>query len=495
MTTARPRAAGTGTDRPTSPGAALAVLCLAGLSFALAQTAIAPALAELGRSLHHSTADVTWVITAYFISAAVYTPVLGRLGDLWGKRRVLVWTLVLFSIGSAVSALAPSLTLVILGRVLQGAGGGIFPLAFGLVRDVMPRERVAGALGTVSALTGAGAGLGLLLGGVVSDAFGFRFVFWAGAVPALVSAFLVKRVLSGDEVRAKGTVDVLGAGALAFGLALPLLALSQGSRWGWAQPSTLGLVLLGVLSMAAFARRSLRVRSPLVDLHLLGQPVVLRTNVATLLVGVALYVPFLVTPAIAQAPTSTGYGLGLDGTGAGLLLVPGCLLGLGAGPLTGLLVRRFGSKVPMAVGALISAVGLAAMAVEHNSVGSLLILGSITALGTSLSFSAMPNLIIEAVPPDQTGQSTGINSVVRTVGVAVGSQITAVLLSTLVTDGTDLPTQAALAAAFLVGAGAAVAACAVTLRIPSRGEDSQDVLSYIGAASPLAEPALPGEHR
>jgi MFS family permease len=255
------------------------------------------------------------------------------------------------------------------------------------------------------------------------------------------------------------------------------------------------LAVIGICSLVAFAMRSRRTPSPLVNLTLLAEPVLLRTNLATFLVGVVLYVPFLLLPAIAQAPRSTGYGLGWDATGAGLLLVPGCFIGLGAGTLTGVLVRRFGSKVPMALGAGIAAAGLALLAVAHGSVPELLALGTLTSLGTSLSFSSMPNLIIEAVSPDQTGESTGVNSVVRTVGAAVGSQITAVLLASLLLPGTLEPSETALRSAFLIGSLAALGALLVALWIPARGGDEQDLLTYIGSASSLPEPALPGEHR
>lgn len=474
---------------------AMGVLCLAGLSFALAQTAIAPALDGMASSLHTSRGDVTWVLTAYFISAAVLTPVFGRLGDLYGKRPMLFLVLVLFSVGSAISALAPNLALLVAGRVVQGAGGGIFPLVFGLVRDVLPRERVPGGLGTISALTGVGAGCGLLLGGAISDSLGYPFVFWIGAVPALLASVLILRVVPDNGVRATGSVDVLGALGLAFALALPLLALSRGSQWGWASTRTVALVVIGGVSLLAFMLRSRRVDSPLVNLRLLAQPVVLRTNLATFLVGMVLYIPFLLVPAIAQAPRSTGYGLGWDATGAGLLLLPGCFVGMAAGTVMGLLVRRFGSKTPMAMGAAVAAVGMTAMAFAHSSVTALLLLGALTALGTSLSFSAMPNLIIEAVAPDQTGESNGVNSVVRIIGAAVGSQITAVLLANLLQKGTLLPSETALTVAFLMGAGAALAAMVVALWIPARGGDEQDLLSYIGSASALPEPALSGEHR
>jgi MFS family permease len=471
----------------------MGVLCLAGLSFALAQTAIAPALDGMARSLHHSRGDVAWVLTAYFLSSSVLTPVFGRLGDLLGKRRVLVASLLLFSLGSALSALAPTLGLVLVGRVVQGAGGGIFPLAFGLVRDVVRPERVAGGLGTISALTGVGAGFGLLLGGAISDQLGWAFVFWLGAVPALVAAALIRRVVPDNGVRASGSVDGRGAVGLAMGLALPLLALSRGSQWGWVSPRVLLLAGVGAAAVAWFVRHARRSPSPLVDLRLLGRPVLLRTNLATFLVGVVLYVPFLLLPAIAQAPRSTGYGLGWDATRAGLLLVPGCFIGLAAGTITGRLVRRFGSRVPMGLGAGIAAAGLTGLALAHESVPALLLLGTVTSLGTSLSFSAMPNLIIEAVPPDQTGESTGVNSVVRTVGAAVGSQVTAVLLATLVEGSSTQPSGAALTAGFLVGAGASLAALLVTLWIPARGGDQQNMLSYIGSASSLAEPALSRE--
>jgi MFS family permease len=322
-------------------------------------------------------------------------------------------------------------------------------------------------VGTLSALAGVGAGAGLVMGGVVSDAFGYRFVFVAGAVPALVAALIAHRVLPASTVRAEGRVDVVGAVGLAVGLALPLLAMTQTVRWGWLSWQTAAMLGAGAAVLALFVVHTRRSADPLIDLTTLARPLVRRTNAATLLTSVAMYTPFLLIPTIAQAPTSRGYGLGLTATVAGLLLVPGALVSLGSGPLTGYCVRRWGTRLPLLLGAALQTSGLVGLALAHGSVRTILLLAPVASFGTGLAFAAMPNLIFDAVEPEQTGQSTGVNAVVRTIGVALGAQLTAVLLSGL-TTAAGTPRDAAIRVAFLVGGTASLLGGVVALRLPGR---------------------------
>jgi EmrB/QacA subfamily drug resistance transporter len=449
------------------PLRSLLILSLAALAFALAQTTLIPALTELARELDTDAGGVAWTVTGYLLSAAVCTPIFGRLGDMFGKRRLLVVALAIFGAGSVVSALGTSLEVVVAGRFLQGAGGGIFPLCFGIIRDEFPREKVGSSIGLISATFGIGGGAGLILGGVITDNASYHWIFWLGAISATVAAIATWIFVPESPVRTPGRVDVRGALVLALGLTAPLLAITRANEWGWGDTRTLALFAAGVAILAGWVALQRRTPQPLVDIEMLRAPTVLMTNIATLLVGFGMFGSFILIPQLAESPASTGYGFGLDATGAGLLMAPGALVMLVAGPLSGVLGTRFGSRLPLALGAIITSAGLTLMALAHGTQGEMLAWNVVMSIGIGLAFAAMPNLIVEAVPPEETGQATGVNTLVRSVGASLGSQVSAAVLAGSVVAG-GLPTNAGYTDAFLVGAGVAFAAAITAFLIPSR---------------------------
>jgi EmrB/QacA subfamily drug resistance transporter len=473
------------------PMRSLFILSLSALAFALAQTTLIPALTELAKSLHTDASGVAWTITGYLLSAAVCTPVFGRLGDMFGKRRFLVVALGLFAAGSVVSALGTGLEVVVLGRILQGAGGGIFPLCFGIIRDEFPRERVASSIGLISATFGIGGGAGLILGGVITDHASYHYIFWLGAVTAVLAAIATELFIPESPVRTPGRVDVRGALVLAVGLAAPLLAISRANEWGWGSARTLGLFAFGLVVLAGWVVLQRRTKEPLVDIETLTKPPVLMTNIATLLVGFGMFGSFILIPQLAEAPTSTAYGFGSSATEAGLLMVPGSLTMLLAGPFSGVLGNRFGSKIPLAVGGLVSAIGLLLLGVAHESQAEVLVFALIMFTGIGLAFAAMPNLIVDAVPQHQTGEATGFNALVRSVGSSLGSQVSASILAGSIVAG-GLPSDDSFKTAFVLSAAVALVAAAMALLIPmgrGRGGEHLSVAEEVGAAGPLGEPA------
>jgi EmrB/QacA subfamily drug resistance transporter len=456
-------------DRP-HPMRSLLILSVAALAFALAQTTLIPALGELAGELHTDASGVAWTLTAYLLSAAVCTPVFGRLGDMFGKRRLLVISLGVFAAGSVVAALAHSLGLLVAGRVLQGAGGGIFPLCFAIIRDEFPREKVSSSIGLISATFGIGGGAGLIIGGTLVDGASYHWIFWLGAAMAVVAAVLTQILIPESPNRQPGRIDVRGAVVLAIGLVLPLLAIARANDWGWGSPRTLAMIAAGVVILAGWVALQRRTEQPLADVELLARPPVLMTNLATLLVGFGMFGSFILIPQLAEAPTSTGYGFGLSATGAGLLMLPGALVMLVAGPFAGVLVRRFGGRVPLSLGAAVSAAGLALMAVEHGSQAAMLAWNVVLSIGIGLAFAAMPNLIFDAVPQSETGEATGFNTLVRSVGASLGSQIAAAILTGSVIAGTVLPSDAGYTTAFAISAGVATIAALVAVMIPRTGD-------------------------
>ncbi|HET7572611.1 MAG TPA: MFS transporter [Gaiellaceae bacterium] len=470
----------------------LAILGVAGLAFALGQTTLVPALPELMRALHTDESGVTWTLTGYLVAAAVFTPLVGRLGDIFGKRRLLVVSLVAFGAGSAVSALSDDLWIVVAGRVVQGVGGGIFPLCFAIIRDEFPRERVGRAIGLMSAIVGIGGGLGLVVGGLIVDGASYHWIFWVGAIMAGGAAIATELLVPESPIRTPARLDVPGAVVLAVGLVLPLVAISQAHTLGWGSARTLGLIGGGLVVLALWVVLERRTREPLADIAALARPPVLITNLTTLLVGYGMFGSFILIPTLAQAPRSTGYGFGFDAAHAGLLLVPGSLGMLALGPLSGVLGSRVGNKVPLAIGGTVTAVGLALLAVAHGSQAEVIGFSILMSSGIGLAYAAMPNLIIEAVPPAQTGEATGFNALVRSVGSSLGSQVSATILAGSSVAG--VATDSGFTRAFAVSAVVAACAGAVAVAIPrSERRRRAAALGEIGAASPLGEPALAPE--
>jgi EmrB/QacA subfamily drug resistance transporter len=444
----------------------LVILLAGALAFAVAQTSLIPTLTALQEELGTDSSGVAWILTGYLLVAAVATPVAGRLGDMLGKRGMFVGSLAVFGLGSVVSALGHSIEIVVAGRLMQGVGGGILPLAIGIIRDELPADRVPGSIGLISATLGIGGGAGLVMGGTIVDHLPYQWIFWSAAIIAAPAAVAARLLVPESPVRTPGRVDLLGAAVLALGLTPLLYAIARANTWGWASGRTVGLLAAGVLLLAAFIALERRTSEPLVDFGALLRPPVLMTNVTTLLVGFGMFGSFMLIPQLAETPRTTGYGLGLDATEAGLVMLPGSLIMLFSGPLSGALGERLGFKVPLAAGALITAAGLLAIALEHSVEATVLAFNATIAVGYGLVLAAIPNLIVSAVPPTQTGEAIGINMLVRSVGGSLGIQVSAAVLAGSVTAASAAPSEGGYSWAFALTAGVAAVAGLVALAIP-----------------------------
>jgi EmrB/QacA subfamily drug resistance transporter len=466
-------------------GVTLAVLALGGLAYALLQSAVAPALPEIQRSLHSSESGVTWILTAYLLAASVATPLLGRLGDIHGKERVLVWVLAALAIGTALSALATSLPLMLAGRVIQGAAGGIFPLAFGIIRDEFPRDRVAGGLGLISAILGIGGGLGIVLAGVIVDQLSYHWLFWLPLVLVVVATVATAHFVPESPVKAPTRIAWGAAALLSAGLAAILLAVSEAVTWGWGSVRTLGLTAVGLLVLAAWVRVELDSRQPLVDMRIMRLRGVWTVNLAGFLLGFGMYGSFILLPQFVEQPASTGYGFGATVTQAGLFMLPSTVGMLVMGPMAGRLERAFGSKPPLIAGVLFASAAFVLLAVAHGADGDIYVASALLGIGIGLSFAAMANLIVVAVPADQTGVATGMNTIMRTIGGALGSQIIASILTANVIAASGLPAERGFTIAFWLGAGVLLIGVLASLAIPGRRQE-EPVLGPVVAAGEAA---------
>ena len=449
------------------PNVTLAVLSLAGIAFALLQSLVAPALTDIQHELHTTQSGVAWVLTAYLLSASVATPIVGRLGDMYGKEHVLMIVLGILAAGTLIAALADSIGMLVAGRVVQGVGGGIFPLAFAIIRDEFPREKVAGGIGLMSSLLGIGGGAGVVLAGVIIDRLSYHWLFWIPLVAVLVAMGLTHRFVPESPVKAPGRINWRAGFLMSAGLAAVLLAVSQADHWGWGSARLLGLLAAGLGLCAAWVAVELRSAVPLVDMRMMRIRGVWTTNLVAALFGVGMYSSFVLLPGLVQEPESTGYGFGASVTAAGLFLLPSTVAMVVIGQFAGRLDRRFGSRRALLAGSGFAIASYAMLALTHGERWEIYVASALLGIGIGLAFAAMANLIVQSVSQQQTGVATGMNTVMRTIGGAFGGQVVAsILASGTVTGGH--PSEHAYVVAFVLCAGALAAGLIAGLRIPRR---------------------------
>jgi EmrB/QacA subfamily drug resistance transporter len=453
----------------------LAILSLGGISYALLQSLVVPALPEFQQSLHASESAVGWMLTAFLLSASITTPIIGRLGDMYGKDRLLMIVLVTLGVGTLISAVASSLSLLLLGRVIQGVGAGVFPLAFSIVRDELPHERVPGALGLVSSLLGVGAGAGVVLAGIITQHLSYHWLFWFPLGLIAATTFLTWRYIPESPVKTPAEINYRAAALMTAGMSALLLGITETSTWGWGSPKTLGLLAAGVVIVLAWIREELRSREPLVDMRMMAIRGVWTTNLVAFLIGVGLYSAFILLPEYVQEPASTGYGFGASVTVAGLYLLPSTIAIIVLGQMAGILERRIGSRGSLIWGAVFALACYVLLVAARSQPIDIFVAATLLGIGIGLSFSAMANLIVENVPQEQTGVATGMNAVTRTLGGAFGGQVAATLLASNLGAG-GIPTDTGFALSFVMCLIALAAASAVALWVPRRGAFSETEL-------------------
>ncbi|MBM7438128.1 MFS transporter [Streptomyces sp. HB132] len=456
--------------KPTArAGGVITTLALAGTVAAVMQTLVTPLIAELPRILDTSSSNAAWVVTVTLLVAGVCVPVTGRLGDLLGKRRMLLACAVPLVVGSVVCALASSVVPMIVGRGLQGMGMGMVPLGIALLRDVVPAEKLSGSIALVSASMGIGGALGLPISAAVAEYTSWRVLFWGSAVLALMIAVLIRAFVPDIPAPAKGQrFDAPGAIGLAIGLVSLLLAISKGADWGWGSGTTLGLFAVAVLALGAWGFYELRTRDPLVDLRTTARPRVLLTNVSSILVGVGMYSFMLIAPQLLQFPEATGYGLGQSMLAAGLWMAPGGVMMMIVSPLGGKLINARGPKIALVLGALVISLGYGISLFLMGSAWGLMVVGIVINSGVGLAYGAMPALIMSSVPLSETAAANGFNTLMRSLGTTIGSAVIGVVLAqmTMNLGGYSLASEDGFRVGLMIGCGVALVAAAVAAFIP-----------------------------
>jgi EmrB/QacA subfamily drug resistance transporter len=449
------------------PGLLLAVLALAGGAFTMLQSLVVPALPTLQQELDTTPTGVTWIFTAYLLSASVATPIAGRLGDMFGKKRTLVVVLAAICGGTLLAALATTLPVLICARVIQGLGAAIFPLAFGIIRDQLPRERVVGGIALISGLLGIGGGFGIILAGPILAHLDYHWLFWIPLAVFVLTTVATVVIVPESPLRAPGSVDVAGATLLSLWLICLLLSISEAPTWGWLSARTLGLLGAAAVLAAVWVRAESRSSSPLVDMKMMTLRGVWTTNLAGFLLGFGMYSAFVLIPQFVQTPASSGYGFGSSVTQSGVFLIPSTIAMMFAGPLAGRLSLAFGSKLPLVLGSAITMLSFLVLAVAHSADWHIYLASLLLGIGIGFAFASMSNLIVEAVRRDQTSVATGMNAVMRTIGGAMGGQVAATILAaSLAANG--IPTEQGYVLSFTIMTAALGAGVVASIAVPGR---------------------------
>ena len=445
-----------------------AVLAVSVSSFALLQSLIVPVLSTIQEQYDTDQATVTWVLTGYLLSASIATPILGRVGDAVGKKKVLVATLTILAIGSLLAALAPSIGWLIAARVVQGLGGGVLPLSFGIIRDEF-RDRVTGALSVIASLTAVGFGFGIVIAGPIVDGLGYHWLFWLPMIVTAVAALAALVLVPESPARTPGGVPLLPAVPLAITLVALLLAVSQGNKWGWASPAVLGLLLTAVVVGGVWVRVETRVAVPMIDMRMMQLRGVWTTNVVAFFVGFSTFASFGFLPQLLQTPPSAGYGFGATISESGHLLLPSALASFLVGFTTARLISWVGARRVITTGTLISAAAFTSVAFFHAEKWQLFAAMTAQGLGSGLVFSSLAGVVIASVPREQTGVASGMNANIRTIGGSIGSAVMAGVLTASLGPG-GYPLERGYTIGFCLLAVGLVAAAVAAAYLPETRE-------------------------
>jgi EmrB/QacA subfamily drug resistance transporter len=448
---------------PPRTNTVVAVLAFAGIVVALMQTLVIPLVPELPKLLGASASDATWAVTATLLAAAVATPVVGRLGDMYGKRRMLLTSLLLLVAGSVLCAFSDSLTPMIVGRALQGLAAGVIPLGISIMRDELPAERLGTAIALMSASLGVGGALGLPAAALIADHASWHTLFWTSAVLGALATALVLTLVPESKVRTGGRFDLVGAAGLSAALICLLLAISKGADWGWTSAQTLGLLAAAVTVLLLWGWWELRTGEPLVDLRTTARRQVLFTNLASAMFGFSMFAMSLVLPQLLQMPKATGYGLGQSMLAAGLVMAPSGLVMMAMAPLGARISNAKGPKVTLMLGAVIVAAGYGLGIGLMSAIWHLVLMSCVIGAGIGFAYASMPALIMGAVPITETAAANSFNTLMRSIGTSISSAVAGVVLAHMTTTfgTTALPSQNGFRVVMAVGAGAALLAFAL----------------------------------
>lgn len=461
------------TGRAGRTGPIIAVLCLTGTAVSLLQTMVVPLLPEFPAIFGVSGDDGSFLITVTLLTGAVGTPIISRLADMFGKRRMMLVSLCAMIVGSLTAACGGDFVSAVLGRGLQGFSIALVPVGISVLRDELPKKRVAGATSLMSATLGIGGALGLPLSGFLNAHFGWQGTFWAPAAAGVVMFVAVLAIVPESPIRTPGRFDYLGAVLLSGGLSTVLIVVTKGGEWGWTSKSTAMMLVAAVVCFALWFPHELRVLHPLVDLRTSARRPVVLTNIASVFVGFAMYANMLLTTQQLQLPVSSGHGFGMTVFAAGIVMIPAGMAMVIFSPVSAAVTNRFGPRTTLITGALVMCGAYVSRVFLTSSVLVIIVGATLVSIGTAITYAAMPMLIMRSVPITETASANGLNSLLRSIGTSTSSAFVAAILTAMVVRhgaSPGLPSLAAFQTVYWTAALFSLIATGVALCIPRGSE-------------------------
>ncbi|WPB90905.1 MFS transporter [Streptomyces malaysiensis] len=482
-------AAPSGTPLPREVGGGfVAVLAFCGIAVSVMQTLVVPLVAELPQLLHTTSSNASWVVTATLLAGAVSTPVMGRVGDMFGKRRMLMVALALMVIGSLTCAVTSDLVVMVVGRAIQGGAMGAIPLGISIMRDELPPHKLGSAMALMSSSLGIGGALGLPAAAFVVQHTNWHALFYGAAGLGAISMALVLSVVPESSVRTPSRFDAIGALGLTAGLVCLLLPITKGGDWGWTSGTTLGLFGAAVVILLLWGVFELRTAEPLVDLRTTARRQVLLTNLTSIMVGFSFYAMSLILPQLLQLPEATGYGLGQSMVMAGVYFAPMGVAMMLVSPLSARINAVRGPKVSLVIGLIVIGATYGAGLVMIDHIWQIVVISTALGIGIAIAYSAMPTLIVSSVPAAETGAANGLNSLMRAIGMSTSSAVVGVILAHQTIDfgGVALPSKDGFKISFLVACVASVVGLLIALFLPGR---RRAALAPVATSVPAAQSA------
>jgi MFS family permease len=456
-----PAAASSWRHRATMP----TLVCVAVL-VALISSLGAPLIPSIARADGVSLSTAEWLLTAALLTGAVATPIMGRLADGPRKRRVIQASLLAVAAGCVVSALSSGFGAMVVGRGLQGVGLGLLPVTMAVARSELPDRRVGRAVGTLSVTAAVGAGLGYPLTGLISQALGFRAAFWFGAIAVTMALIVASVVLPDRSTSSPRTLDLFGAVSLGLAVIGITALLSEAGDWGWTSLATLTIAIGSLAMVAIWVRHELHVADPLVDIRQVRNRDVLTADVSGLLIAVAMYLLIPIVVEFVQVPAANGYGFGASIALSGLVLVPLSISSFLASRCLGAYERRFGTRSMIPLGSLVFALSTLFFAFEHRWLWEAFFISGLAGIAIGFTFAAMPGFIVRAVPPGETGSATGFYQLLRSVGLSLGSALSAAILAAYTHHGHIYPTAEGFQITLLTASAICVGTAVLSYLLP-----------------------------
>jgi MFS family permease len=478
--------------RNFSPTVTIAVIATSGAVMAIMQTMFIPLLAQIPGILDCTAEDASWLITATLISSVVAIPTMSRLADMYGKRKMMLLSIGLMVAGSLLGAVSTNLSILIVARALQGFAIAMIPLGMSIMRDLVPPERLASGVALISGSMGVGSAIGLPFGGIIYENLGWHAIFWVSVVTGTLCGLAIFAIVPESKVRAGGRFDVRGAVLISVALTSFLLGVTKGSHWGWTSPSILACWFVAIAVMLYWFPFELKSGHPIIDLRSSAQPAVLITNIASVLVGFAMYANMLSSTQFLEMPTASGYGFGLTVSHAGLLILPASFSMVIMAPVAARITNVYGPKITFILGGLLLGVGYILRMFFMASPWQITMGAIVVSLGTMASMSAAPNIIMRSVPITETAAANGLNNVVRNVGMSISSAAVAAFLTglTFVVGSQVFPDRMAFIYVYIAAGICGFAGAVVAMFLPKNLAQRNGVLSAGAAAQAHEDPEL-----